>query len=96
MKEQAPTDTERRLRYLERQNRLLIVLFIGSLAASSIAISNAQPAVLTATEVRAQRFTLVDPNGGIADDWYVTAASDRDNTTRLLFAPYSGWPHHRP
>jgi hypothetical protein len=96
MNELVPADIEGRLRRLEWQNRILIALLCGALAVGSIAVSSAQSTVVTASEVRAQRFTLVDPNGGIADDWYITAASDRDNTTRLLFAPYSGWPYHRP
>jgi hypothetical protein len=101
MKEQAMSDIESRVRRLERQNRhqsrALVILLCAALVLGSIAVSNAQPTVLTAQEVRAQRFTLVDPNGGIAADWYIAASpADRDNMTQNLVAPYSRWPYHRP
>ncbi len=96
MKEPVPADIEARVRRLERQNRVLVVLLGTALVVGSIAVSNAQPTVITATEVRAQRFSLLDPNGGLADDWYIAASpADRDNTTRRLVAPYSGYPYHR-
>ena len=86
-------DMEARLRRLERQNRVLVALLCAALALGSIAASNAQPTILTATEVRAQRFTLLDPNGRVADDWYTTSVRD-GATTRA--GSYSGWGFSRP
>ncbi len=96
MKELAPADIERRFRRLERQNRILVVLLGVALALGSIAASNAQPTLLTADEVRAHRFILVDPNGGIADDWSVAPNANASNMTRNIGGPYSQWPFHRP
>jgi hypothetical protein len=97
MNERARPDIERRVRRLEWQNRALIVLLCAAVAHSAIATSSAQPTVITASEVRAQRFILLDPNGGVADDWYAASSpTDRDNKTKNLFAPYSGWPYSRP
>jgi hypothetical protein len=52
----------------------------------------AAPNVIAADEVRARRFTLLNPYGRVADDWYsnVTSAT-ADNTTRRLALGYSGW-----
>ena len=66
----------------------------ASLTLGSIAVSNAQPTVTTAQEVRANRFTLLDPNGGVAADWF-PMPSPRDGDT-IHFGTYSGWPQSRP
>ena len=94
MNDLALADVERRLRRLERQNRVLLVLLCAALALGSIAASNAQQTILSAYEVRAQRFTLLDPNGGVADDWYTT--STRDAGTSIISGSYSGWGFSRP
>jgi hypothetical protein len=99
MKERAMSDIEARVRRLERQLRVLVVLLVtalaGALAVGSIAVSNAQPTVITAQEVRAQRFSLIDPNGGLADDWYTTPTRD-DRIGGNVGAPYSGWAFSKP
>jgi hypothetical protein len=94
MKELVPADIEARFRRLERQNRILVVLLGGALAFGSIAVSNAQPTVITAQEVRAQRFILVDPNGGMADDWSISPT--RDGGMSHPNPPYSGWAFSKP
>jgi hypothetical protein len=88
MNDLALADVERRLRRLERQNR------VAALALGSIAASHAQQTVLSAYEVRAQRFTLLDPKGGVADDWYTT--STRAGGTSIISGSYSGWGFSRP
>ena len=99
MKELSLTDMEARLRRLERQcrnqNRAVVALLCTALVLGSIAVSNAQPAVLTANEVRAQRFTLLDPNGGMADDWYTTPTKEGGGVSHPR-APYSGWGFSKP
>ena len=94
MKELVPADIEARFRRLERQNRILVVLLGGALAFGSIAVTNAQPTVITAQEVRAQRFSLLDPNGGLADDWYTTQT--RGGGMSHPRAPYSNWGFSPP
>ncbi len=98
MKQPVPADIETRVRRLERQNRIqgraLIVSIGTAIALGSIAVSNAQPTVITACEVRAQRFSLLDPNGGLADDWYSTPT--RDGGTSHPIAPYSNWGFSKP
>jgi hypothetical protein len=97
MNDLALVDVERRVRRLERQNRVLVALLCTTLAAGSIAVSNAQQSIVSAYEVRAQRFTLVDPNGGVADNWYIEpSGATADNSSRRLIAPYSGWPYYAP
>ncbi len=99
MIEQTLADMEARMRRLERQNRIqgraLIALLCVALAVGSVAVSNAQPSVLTAQEVRAHRFTLLDPNGGVAADWF-TLPSRRDGDMIHGGSSYSGWPQSRP
>jgi hypothetical protein len=95
MNDLALAEVERRLRRLERQNRVLIALLCGVLALGSIAATNAQQTVLSAYEVRAQRFTLLDPNGAVAADWF-TLPSPRDGDMFHGGGPYSGWPFFRP
>ena len=95
MKELVPADIEARFRRLERQNRILVVLLGGALAVGSIAVSNAQPTIIIAQEVRAQRFSLLDPNGGLAADWYTTPTRD-DRIGGNVGAPYSGWAFSKP
>ena len=94
MNDLALADVERRLRRVERQNRVLVVLLCAALALSSIAASNAQQTILSAYEVRAQRFTLLDPNGEVADDWYTL--SNRNAGTSNTSRSYSGWGYHPP
>jgi hypothetical protein len=92
------THIQTRLQRLERQNRILIGLLCAAVGVGSIAATNAAPNVVTADEVRAHRFTLLDPNGGVADDWY----SDGPNppaateTSRRWLPGYSGWGYHAP
>jgi hypothetical protein len=86
---------ETRLRRLELQNRILIGLLCLVAVVGSIAATHAAPNVITASEVRAQRFTLLDPRGGIADDWYADT-QDASNATRNMGGPYSGWWYHAP
>jgi hypothetical protein len=67
-------DTETRLLRLERQVRILVVLLVTALvtalALGSIAVSNAQPTVIIADDVRAHSFSLLDPTGTVVDHWY--------------------------
>jgi hypothetical protein len=61
---------DRRLRRLERKNRVLVILLGATLTLGSIAVSNAQQTVITADEVRARRFNLLAPNGRVVESWY--------------------------
>jgi len=86
---------ERRLARVERQNRILIGLLCAMAVVASITATRAAPNVVVADEVRAQRFTLLDPHGGVADNWYADdtrAPKETQNT-----APgYSGSSFHAP
>jgi hypothetical protein len=55
---------------VERRNRILIDLLCAMTAVASITATRATPNVVVAGEVRAQRFTLLDPRGGVAENWY--------------------------
>jgi hypothetical protein len=70
MNDSALADVERRVRRLERQNRVLVILLGAALTLGSIAATHAQQSVVSAYEVRAQRFTLLYPDGRVADNWY--------------------------
>jgi hypothetical protein len=70
MKELTLAGMEARLGKVERQNRVLAAVLCIALAVGSIAVSNAQPSVLSASEVRSQRFTLLDDGGRAVDNWY--------------------------
>jgi hypothetical protein len=86
---------ERRLARVERQNRILIGLLCAMAVVASITATRAAPNVIVADEVRAQRFTLLDPHGGVADNWY---ADDRggQKETQNSGGGYSGSSYHAP
>lgn len=51
------------LNRLERQNRILIVLFCAMVGVASIAATNQSVSLITAAEVRTAHLTLVDNHG---------------------------------
>jgi hypothetical protein len=88
---------QRRLRRVERQNHILLGLLCAALVIGSVAATHVAPTVIAADEVRARRFTLLDPHGRVADDWYSDPTSaTADNTTRRMAPGYSGWGFHQP
>jgi len=87
---------ERRLARVERQNRILIGLLCAMAVVASITATRAAPNVVVANEVRAQRFTLLDPRGGVADNWYADDNPRAPNTTSQTLPDYSGWGYHEP
>ena len=95
MDEMALTRIQTRIARLERQNRLLLWLLCAIAAAASVAATHAAPNLVVADEVRAHRFTLVDPQGGVADDWHIDNPG-APNSSQKLGAPYSGWGYHTP
>jgi hypothetical protein len=86
---------EHRLARVERQNRILIGLLCAMAVVASISATRAAPNVVVADEVRAQRFTLLDPRGGVADNWY-TDDPRAPNITQNTAPGYSGWGFHTP
>jgi hypothetical protein len=90
---------QRRLRRVERQNRILMGLLCAALIVGSIATTHAASNVIVADEVRAHRFSLLDPNGGVVDDWYTDTQNAPPGTTYTQSMPgtgYSSWSYHRP
>ena len=85
---------EHRLACVE-QNRILIGLLCAMAAVASITATYAASNVVAADEVRAHRFTLLDPRGGVADDWYIDDPR-APNASRRLLPGYSGWGFHSP
>ena len=87
---------EQRLARVERQNRILIGLLCAMAVVASITATHAASNVVVADEVRAHRFTLLDPRGGLADDWYTDDNPRAPNTTSRMLRGYSGWGYHEP
>jgi|SRR5579872_3967855 len=87
-----------RLRRVERQNRVLMGLLCVAVLAGSIAATHAAPNVIVADEVRAKRFSLLDPYGRLADDWYTDAQNAPPDATYSQNAgsQYSHWSYHEP
>jgi hypothetical protein len=56
-------EIQARLRRLERQNRILIVLLCAMAGAASIAATNRSGSIITADEIRTSHFTLIDNHG---------------------------------
>jgi hypothetical protein len=56
-------EIQARLHRLERQNRILIMLFFAIAGVASIAATNHSGSVITAGEVRTPHLTLVDNHG---------------------------------
>jgi hypothetical protein len=98
MDDAAIAQIQRRLSRVERQNRILMGLLCAALVVGSVAATHAAPNVIVADEVRAHRFMLLDPNGGLADDWYTDKLNPPpDSTTsQRPLPPYSGWAYHKP
>jgi hypothetical protein len=86
---------EHRLVRVERQNCILIGLLCMMAVVISIATTHAASNIVVADEVRAHRFTLLDPRGGVADDWYIDDPN-APNASRRMFPGYSGWGYHMP
>ena len=63
MNNNALVEIQARLRRLERQNRILIMLFFAIAGVASIAATNHSGSVITAGEVRTPHLTLVDNHG---------------------------------
>jgi hypothetical protein len=56
-------DIPARIRRLERQNRILIMMLCSMFGIALIAATKQSGAFINATEIRTQRFTLVDGQG---------------------------------
>jgi len=56
-------DIQVRIRRLERQNRILITILFTIVGVTSIAATRRSDSIITATEVRTQRLTLIDNRG---------------------------------
>ncbi len=59
----AYSDIPVRIRRLERQNRILLMMLCSLLGIALIAATKQSGAFINATEIRTQRFTLVDDQG---------------------------------
>jgi len=66
MTDQTLARIEQRLARVERTNRILVGLMGAMAVVVSIGATHAASNVVVADEVRVQRFTLLDPHGGIA------------------------------
>jgi hypothetical protein len=91
----SPARIEQRLARVERQNRILVGLLCVMAVVASIGATHAASNVIVADEVRAHRFTLLDPRGGTADDWY-TDDPNAPNASHHTVPGYSGWGFHSP
>jgi len=63
MKTHTLMDIEARIRRLERQNRILITILCAIVGVASIAATRRFDSIITATQVRTQRLTLIDNRG---------------------------------
>jgi len=59
-------DIQARIRRLERQNRVLITILCAIVGVASIAAAKHSDSIITATQVRTQRLTLIDNRGKAA------------------------------
>ena len=57
-----------RIQRLEWQNRVLMVLLCAAVVIACIGAARAKPGV--AGEIRAHRFSVVDPAGKVVSSWY--------------------------
>jgi hypothetical protein len=57
------SDIQVRIRRLERQNRILITILCAIVSGASIAATKHSDSIITATQVRTQRLTLLDNRG---------------------------------
>jgi hypothetical protein len=77
-----------RLRRVERHNRVLTALLCAATGILLLGAASPAPNVVNAYEVRAYRFTLLDPAGNVADDWYTNNPNPPGS--------YAGYGYHAP
>jgi hypothetical protein len=70
MNDTTVTQLEARLKRVELQNRVLILLICGAIGIASIGATRAGADPAVAQEIRAHRFSVVDPTGVVSDSWY--------------------------
>ncbi|MGO8866762.1 MAG: hypothetical protein ACLQME_09705 [Alphaproteobacteria bacterium] len=70
MNEATLAQIQTRLERVERQNRVLIALLCGVAGLVVLGAMDPVPNVITADEVRAHRFIVLDPNNEAASWWY--------------------------
>jgi hypothetical protein len=61
---------EARLKRVERQNRVLILLICAAIGIASLGATGAGADPAVAQEIRAHKFSVVDPTGAVVDSWY--------------------------
>ena len=66
----AVTQLEARLKRVELQNRVLILLICGAIGIASVGATRAGADPAVADEIRAHKFSVVDPTGAVVDSWY--------------------------
>jgi hypothetical protein len=64
------TQLEARLKRVELQNRVLILLICGAIGIASIGATRAGADPAVAQEIRAHKFSVVDPTGAVVSSWY--------------------------
>jgi Zn-dependent alcohol dehydrogenase len=70
MNDMTVTHLEARLKRVERQNRVLILLICGAIGIAAIGATRAGADPAVAQEIRAHKFSVVDPTGAVIDSWY--------------------------
>lgn len=63
MNTQTLIDIQARIRRLERQNRILTMLLCAMIGGASVAATKHSDSIITATQIRTQRLTLIDNQG---------------------------------
>ena len=63
MNTQTLIDIQARIRRLERQNRILIMMLCVMVGGASVAATKHSDSIITATQIRTQRLTLIDNQG---------------------------------
>jgi hypothetical protein len=70
MNDIAVTQLEARLKRVELQNRILILLTCGAIGIAAMGATRAGADPAVAQEIRAHKFSVVDPTGAVVDSWY--------------------------
>ena len=59
-----------RLKRVERQNRVLFALLCAAIGIASLGATHRGSSVISAEEIRAHRFSVLDPTGAVVAAWY--------------------------
>ncbi|MGD0722069.1 MAG: hypothetical protein ABR970_13610 [Roseiarcus sp.] len=70
MNDIALAEIQTRLKRVEQQNRVLVTLLCAIVGLASLGAAKRSSNVVAADEIRAHKFSVIDPDGDVVAAWY--------------------------